>query len=599
MWSEVCGTVFYKTVWNPQSGMQNWGGCDGKTNRTSVVPDCAEGVSVAGKGSLSASGAYSEISDRAESCPCRADSPPCGLQGRGAAAPQPAEEARRDNQASYAPSAEGEAEVYVCPPYEIYPDTPAASDISACRSLIHARAVDLAEARGLYGGGITAQKLNIFSLGSTPDCLIAPASAAGAFGRIPAVSAPAVGGAEKEGYVLVIEYYEAPTPDYPDGRLVTVAGGKVVSCGELPYLNGEAADGNPTANRQPPTTLSAQSGVRGFPFSRQVSIPVAGCFWGLSVLERCIPIQRAYNAVKNRKHEFLNRLASGVLAVEDGSVDVDNLEDEGLAPGKVLVYRQGSSPPRFMDAGHMPNEFSAEEDRLLAEFIYVSGVSEFMRNSTLPSSVTSGVQLQMLIEQDDSRISVSAESIRAAIRTVAQQILRLYKQFARSPRISRVVNAEGAVELLFWERAALTSDDVVFITENELSETPAQKRTFIFELLRAGLLSDENGKISNRNRAKILELLNFGIFEDSPDISALHVKKAAEENALFLAGGQAPEVRDIDDHDAHISEHTRFMLGGDYGRFVRGNRSRSEVLEEHIKKHRLFARLTAEAEGIR
>lgn len=66
------------------------------------------------------------------------------------------------------------------------------------------------------------------------------------------------------------------------------------------------------------------------------------------MVERTIPIQRAYNAVKNRKHEFLNRIAVGVLAVEDGSVDVDNLETEGLSPGKILVYRQGSNPPRLM-----------------------------------------------------------------------------------------------------------------------------------------------------------------------------------------------------------------------------------------------------------
>ena len=44
------------------------------------------------------------------------------------------------------------------------------------------------------------------------------------------------------------------------------------------------------------------------------------------MVERAIPVQRAYNAVKNRKHEFLNRIAMGVLTVEDGSVDTDNLE---------------------------------------------------------------------------------------------------------------------------------------------------------------------------------------------------------------------------------------------------------------------------------
>ncbi|MCX4286529.1 MAG: hypothetical protein OSJ68_04460, partial [Clostridia bacterium] len=87
-----------------------------------------------------------------------------------------------------------------------------------------------------------------------------------------------------------------------------------------------------------------------------------------SVIERVIPVQRAYNAVKNRKHEFLNRLAMGVLTVENGSVDTDNLEEEGLSPGKILVYRQGAEKPSLMDSGDVPADFAYEEDRLLSEF---------------------------------------------------------------------------------------------------------------------------------------------------------------------------------------------------------------------------------------
>ena len=66
------------------------------------------------------------------------------------------------------------------------------------------------------------------------------------------------------------------------------------------------------------------------------------------LVERLIPTQRAYNAIANRKCEFLNRLSTGILVVEDGSVDLDNLSDEGLYAGKVIVYRQGSLPPTML-----------------------------------------------------------------------------------------------------------------------------------------------------------------------------------------------------------------------------------------------------------
>lgn len=37
----------------------------------------------------------------------------------------------------------------------------------------------------------------------------------------------------------------------------------------------------------------------------------------------------------------------GVLCVEDGSVDVDDICEEGIYGGRVIIYRQGSSAPKF------------------------------------------------------------------------------------------------------------------------------------------------------------------------------------------------------------------------------------------------------------
>ena len=88
-------------------------------------------------------------------------------------------------------------------------------------------------------------------------------------------------------------------------------GGKLLYKGPLPYQNGER-------------------GERIFPFVKQDCLRLPGAFFGSSVVDRLIPVQRAYNAVRNRKHEFLNRLSMGVLTVEDGSVDTDELTEEGL-----------------------------------------------------------------------------------------------------------------------------------------------------------------------------------------------------------------------------------------------------------------------------
>lgn len=96
----------------------------------------------------------------------------------------------------------------------------------------------------------------------------------------------------------------------------------------------------------------------------------------LGLVDMLIPLQRAYNAVKNRKMEFLNRYTMGVICVEDGSVDTDELEVEGMAPGKVIIYRQGSAAPEFkLVEGDVYQFTKAEDDirddmdRICNEFI--------------------------------------------------------------------------------------------------------------------------------------------------------------------------------------------------------------------------------------
>ena len=107
----------------------------------------------------------------------------------------------------------------------------------------------------------------------------------------------------------------------------------------------------------------------------------------------------------------------------------------------------------------------------------------------------------------------------------------------------------------------------------------------IFELLKAGLLQDENGKLSNRMRAKTLELLGFGLWENAQDINELHKRKAETENAEFILGKDA-DVKEIDDHDIHILEHIAFMLGGEFSK--KSNDQIEQKMLAHIREHKKF-----------
>ena len=454
------------------------------------------------------------------------------------------------------PIRSGEVEISVCSPFEIYPDSFTSSDIDKCQSIIHARAISAKQVKSIYGIEVEGSDINVFSLSST---------SVGFGGLGYSSSAPKICQGVKTDSVLVIERYEKPTKEHKNGRLTIVVGGKLFFDGDLPYAVGK-------------------DGARDFPFIRQNSLGQIGSFWGGSIVDRLIPIQRAYNGVKNRKLEFLNRLTMGVLKVEDGSIDVDNLEDEGLCPGRILVYRQGSSAPEFLEGENLSSDFEKEEEVLLDEFESVSGVMEIYNSDTISANI-SGVALELMLQQDELRLKTSTDEIKHCVKMISQFILRLYKQFALIPRLARIVGDRGEVDMFYFNSSDISSDDIELETENELGESLTSRREMVFDLLNAGILQDEDGKISTRMKVKVLELLGLGIWENAQDQNELHLKKADNENLAMLSGKDA-KVLEIDQHSLHIDRHIAFMLSGDYEEKSLLDPTLEERFLQHIRQHK-------------
>ncbi len=484
-WSELCGTAFYKIVWNSDSGR------------------------VIG------------INDKGESIK------------------------------------EGDVDISVCPPFEIYPDNIACESIEDCRSIIHARAYHVDVIKQNWGVDVKGEDIDVISCDSIENV--------GAYNYTSLNTS--IIKTTKKNHAIVLEYYERPSSLYKNGRLIIIAGNKLLYNGDLPFENGEDKK-------------------RSIPFVRQISQEQSNNFFGTCIINRIIPLQRALNATKNRKYEFMNRIAQGILAVEDGSVDTDNLEEEGIRPGKILVYRQGATPPIFMASGGLPSDFSNEEDRIMNQMTILSGLSDLTSAISTYANM-SGTALQLLIEQDDAKLTTSAEEIRSAIKNVGKHILRLYKQFVQTKRIGRIIGGDNReVELFYFNSSDISSEDIVFETENELTETIAQRRSMIFELLNAGLLADENGNINNRMRSKILELLGYGIWEQGQDISTLQRNKAQKENIECLNNNKEPMVEDIDDHNIHVVEHTAFLLTDTIDDSNKEHQNVKEMLLKHIQSHK-------------
>ena len=481
-WSEICGTVFYKVVWNTDTGKM-------------VATD--------------------ELGKAIK---------------------------------------EGDVEVQVVSPFEIFPDNLSCERIEDVKSIIHAKAVEIDLIKKEWGVDVDKENVHAFTLDSNSGNL-------GGLGYDAHINK--VSNIELNNHCVLLERYVKPTKDYPNGRLTIVAGGKLLYDGELPYLNDELNN-------------------RTFPFVKQISNYLPGSFFGVSVVDRLIPVQRAYNAVRNRKHEYFNRSVMNVLAVEDGSIDTDELEMDGLSPGKVLIYRQGSKVPEIMQNPKQTLDFEAEEDRLLSEFKAVSGVSDMMTDSYAQYTSMSGVALQLLADQDNSRLSTPIDSVKRAVKTVAKFVLRLYKQYAVIPRLMKISGDNGQVKMYYWDQTEICSDDVVFDSSTDANQSLAQRRTMLMDLIKQGLLFDEDGKFSQGMRKKCLDLLGFGVWDEAVDLNSLHIQRAKEEN---LSANKPLEVLSVDNHKIHIDEHIAYILGSEI-KNKKNLKNVQENLLSHIEEHK-------------
>jgi hypothetical protein len=222
------------------------------------------------------------------------------------------------------------------------------------------------------------------------------------------------------------------------------------------------------------------------------------------------------------------------------------------------------------------------EERSLEDLFYkISGVSPFASQSAPPTGVNSGTAMEKIRESDDTRIGLTAENINTAAIKRYKICLRLYRQFVAGPRLVRYVGRNEEVEVMDWLASDLISDDVVVEKEDDLAQTPAQRKQMVLDLLQYKLFSQD---VDPRTRSRVISLLELGNWESTDDVEELHIIKARRENRGIMES-TLPNFKDYDIHLIHIQEHNRFRLDVEYEEFEQVNPELAMLFDAHVKQH--------------
>ena len=147
-------------------------------------------------------------------------------------------------------------------------------------------------------------------------------------------------------------------------------------------------------------------------------------------------------------------------------------------------------------------------------------------------------------------------------------------------------------QVYYFNASKLDVNDIQFEPHERF--TPEEKKEALLKLYEAGLLTGEDGKLTQENKNRILEAFGFGSYENARDISVLHIAKAGEENLQLKSENIEPDG--YDDHALHLSEHVRFLLSAEFKRAE----AREEIKKRfvaHIDAHKRLAKQNDEKEG--
>ena len=452
-----------------------------------------------------------------------------------------------------APVFGGDIDYGVITPYEVYPESCYKEKICDQRYIILEQVLSVGEIYDRYGIKVEGADIDTFSVCPTPNL--------GGYGYEATIMGN--GHVSTPDAAKLVTYFEKPSRDYPGGRMVVYCRGqdpnKLIYYGVLP------------GGEYPLVAIKAKI--------------VSGRFFGRSVIESLIPLQRKYNGVKNRIMNYIHTIVTnGYIAVE-GSIDTNEYEENGSAPGAILTYKQGFSAPIPKQNVSLPQTVHQTYQDLRTEMEYVAGVSQLMVSGNPRSGVDSGVAMQTLRDIDNTRMALTGNNIRDGVLELAKQWISLMRRNVTGQRACMAVGANDIGDVISWTAEDLNSYDIEYITENELVLSPEAKKASFIEAFNMGAFVDDTGRIDRRTRRKLAEAMDIRDFSDVVGNSELQEKYAGRENA-FAKKGIMPVVKEYDDHEIHVDEHMRFVLQAEFLKYEKDNPTLAKQFIAHINEHK-------------
>lgn len=423
--------------------------------------------------------------------------------------------------------AEGDMRIDVCSFFEIFPD-PYAKSWDELQYLVQAKIRPLNYFKSQYPerGELVKQE----------DCWINSLAYESRINSINTQTGTAGNSASQmKDSAIEISYYEKASKQHPYGRHLIIANGVKLKDDILP--------------------------IDEIPFVKFDDIVVGGKFNAEAIITHLRPLQDQINRGKSMRAAWMNRTLTAKMLYARGH----NLAQEAGndQSGEWIAYDPvpNAQEPHELTMPAIP-QYAFEEERTLKDDINdTAGINEASRGQ-LPSSSIPAIGMQLLVEQDDTRIGVETEGHEYSYADLGRILLKFVDKFYETDRLLKIIgeNQEYAVRT-FKGSDIRENFDVHVIRGSTLPGSKVLKRQEIINLHQQGYFGNPQDPMVLQN---VLSMLEFGDEFQAWKRHSLRMAQIQRGIQQIEDEGLKPAVSEFDDHPLWMQELNDYRIGEKY-----------------------------------
>lgn len=350
-------------------------------------------------------------------------------------------------------------------------------------------------------------------------------------------------------------YWEKPTWEFPEGIMAVMIGESLVDVDKNIYAD-------PNVN---------------------LTYPYFPARWGLDpekffndgLVGQLVPIQEEYDLTRTQMIENKERMANPKWMVAKGS-DIPESSLTGYE-GEIVEFNPNFPAPVQSQPAPLPPYVDAHIQLLLNEFQVIAADRDPTQAKT-PSSLRSGVAIQLLDEKDRNVLAATMTSVKQAIQRVARACLVLMGEFYLEPRLLKTAGDNYMYEVSKFLGANLrTNYDVRIYVESGAGESRAARQSAVLDYVQLGILNPQDPD----DKRRIMKALEYGDPQDFISEILIDERLSEIENERLMAGIPV-NTYPWYDHSVHARVHKREMKSE---AFLRADPRVQDNFVQHLQVH--------------